>query len=152
VPYSGSADSQFFQSIDHNELGGQAKTESINGAPVARPMGRATFNGLQSFFVSPILTILQNPDYTIIYSFVPRGIRRTDIEIIWLIDAASPQVPGFDLNKVTEVWATTLAEDKTLVEANQLGIESTAYRPGPYSTLERRVTAFDCWYLSHVTG
>jgi Rieske 2Fe-2S family protein len=147
---SATAASQFFQTIDSDVIGGHATTESVNGAPVARAMGHATFDGSLSFFASPVLTVTLNPDYSIIYSFVPRGIRRTDIEITWLVDPKSTQDPGFDLGKLTEVWATTLTEDKMLVESNQLGVESSAYRPGPYSTLERRLTAFDCWYLSRV--
>jgi Rieske 2Fe-2S family protein len=53
----------------------------------------------------------------------------------------------FTCGKVTAVWEPTLQEDKTLTENTQLGIDSTAYQPGPYMDTERFVADFDRWYL-----
>ncbi|MFC6487238.1 SRPBCC family protein [Nitratireductor sp. GCM10026969] len=42
---------------------------------------------------------------------------------------------------------TTLREDKAITENNQLGVNSSAYRPGRYSTQEKRISEFADWYM-----
>jgi Rieske 2Fe-2S family protein len=45
------------------------------------------------------------------------------------------------------VWDATNDQDRRLVEENQLGINSRAYQPGPYSeTYEYGVIDFLQWY------
>ena len=64
---------------------------------------------------------------------------------------------AYDLKRLTEVWIATNDEDRQVVEQNQLGINSPAYRPGPYSGLqESGVIQFVDWYCdtlqSRLTG
>jgi Rieske 2Fe-2S family protein len=52
-----------------------------------------------------------------------------------------------DLARLTEVWNATNDQDRALAENNHRGIESHAYRPGPYSqTSERPLLRFSEWY------
>ena len=50
-----------------------------------------------------------------------------------------------------EVWSATNRQDRTLAERNQLGVSSSAYRPGPYSTvIEQGAIDFVEWYAAAV--
>jgi len=45
------------------------------------------------------------------------------------------------------VWRATNAQDTVLVERTQRGVNSPAYRPGPYSLVEEEgVIQFIGWY------
>jgi len=134
-------------------IGGGFVSESVGGAPVAPLMGRATYDGFQTqFMFSPLTTCIVNPDYTVLYSFIPRSVRRTDIEAIWLAKESAVEGKDFDVAQVISVWDTTLREDKVLLENNQLGVESDVYEPGPYSSWEGSSNEFDRRYIKHVVG
>jgi Rieske 2Fe-2S family protein len=51
--------------------------------------------------------------------------------------------PGFDPSDAVEFWDTTNREDWRICELSQLGIQSRAYQPGPYSAKEALPRAFD---------
>lgn len=53
----------------------------------------------------------------------------------------------YDVDNLRRVWDATNAQDRRLAEENQRGINSLAYRPGPYSpTYEYGVIDFIDWY------
>ncbi len=53
----------------------------------------------------------------------------------------------YDLKRLTEVWTVTNDEDRRVVEENQMGIDSPAYQPGPYSPVqESGVIQYVDWY------
>ena len=53
----------------------------------------------------------------------------------------------YDVDRLTEVWLATNAQDATLVERTQRGVASPAYRPGPYAPVEEEgVIQFIEWY------
>jgi Rieske 2Fe-2S family protein len=132
-------------------LGGNFKSESIGGAPVAPLMGRATYDGAQTLCTfSPLTTFVVNPDYAVVYNFIPRNATRTDIQAIWMVTSTAIEGTDYDISRVTAVWDATLSEDKALVQNNQSGVESGRYRPGRYSRLELGVSDFDRWYIDHV--
>lgn len=134
-------------------IGEKFVTESVGGAPVAPLMGRATYDGFYiGLMFSPLNSFIMNPDYTVFYNFIPRSVRRTDIEVVWLVKGTAVEGQDFDIARLIDVWDTTLKEDKALVENNQLGVESDVYRPGPYSTWEAAVGDFDQRYVTHVVG
>jgi Rieske 2Fe-2S family protein len=57
----------------------------------------------------------------------------------------------YDVDRLRKVWAATNDQDKTLAENNQLGIRSSAYRPGPYSELiEEGTRVFVRWYVKEM--
>ena len=50
---------------------------------------------------------------------------------------------------MTEVWIATNDQDRRVVEDNQQGVNSPAYRPGPYSPIhEQGVIGFVDWYCN----
>jgi phenylpropionate dioxygenase-like ring-hydroxylating dioxygenase large terminal subunit len=142
-----------FQQLCRLPIGEGCATESVGGRPVAPLMGQSEYEGVQTFAQpSPLTSVYLNPDNVVIYTFTPRSRRRTDIDVMWLVKETAVEGVDFETSKVTDVWEPTLQEDKTLAENTQLGIESTAYRPGPYMEAERRVGDFDLWYLTRMAS
>jgi Rieske 2Fe-2S family protein len=65
----------------------------------------------------------------------------------WLVHKDAVEGVDYELDRLTEVWLATNDEDRRVVEQNQLGINSPAYEPGPYSVLqESGVIQFVDWY------
>ena len=144
-------DAPNWQLMARGFIGEACATESVGGKPVAPLMGQCAYEGVQTFALpSPLTSLYLNPDYVAVYSFTPRSLRETDIEVIWLVDENAVEGVDFETSQVVAVWEPTLREDKTLAENTQLGIESSAYRPGPYIETEAWVGDFDRWYLREV--
>jgi Rieske 2Fe-2S family protein len=61
----------------------------------------------------------------------------------WLVHPDAKASPGFDLSNVTGFWDMTNRQDWHVCELAQTGIGSSAYRPGPYSSREDLLYAFD---------
>jgi Rieske 2Fe-2S family protein len=144
-------DSLYVQSWGRHVIGGNFVTESVGGGPVAPLMGQAAYDGGQTQGTfSPLTTFVMNPDYAIIYNFIPRSVRHTDIDAFWLVKDTAVEGVDYDTSRVAAVWEATLREDKELVQNNQLGVESAGYRPGPYSRMEIGVSEFDRRYVRYV--
>lgn len=144
-------DATHFQLLSRYVIGEGCSTESVRGRSVAPLMGRCAYEGVQTVAIpSPLTSIYLNPDYVVIYTFVPRSRRRTDIQVVWLVKESAVEGVDFVTSDVTAVWEPTLREDKALAENTQLGIDSSAYSPGPYMEAERFVADFDAWYLKHM--
>lgn len=144
-------DSMYFQFLTRFLIGRDVETESVGGKPVAPLMGRNTLDGLQTQAApSPLTSVVLNPDYAVVYSFTPRSVRQTDMEVIWLVKETAVEGADFDVSKVAAVWEPTLNEDRVLTQNTQFGVESTAYRPGPYILTETLVNDFDWWYVTNV--
>jgi len=148
--YTGNATPNF-QFVARSHIGKGCSTESVDGKSVAPLMGLCTYEGMQTIALpSPLTNVVLNPDYVVLYAFTPRSVRRTDIAVIWLVNESAVEGVDFDVSQVSAVWEPTLKEDKILAENTQLGIDSTAYRPGPYIETEKLVGDFDLWYLRRI--
>ncbi len=141
-------DSPYLQRTIRVLIGENCSTESVGGKPVAPLMGQCTYDGMQTAALpSPLSNVVMNPDYVVIYNFTPRSLQHTDVAVTWLVKETAVEGVDFDAEKMAAVWQRTLLEDKVLAENAQLGIRSTAYRPGPYMASEAFVSDFDLWYL-----
>ncbi|HEY4969085.1 MAG TPA: SRPBCC family protein, partial [Steroidobacteraceae bacterium] len=59
----------------------------------------------------------------------------------------------YDLEELTRVWLATNAADTRNCQENQIGVNSPAYDPAPYSPVhEAGVTQFVHWYCTHLEG
>jgi Rieske 2Fe-2S family protein len=151
VPYYSGPDSPHFQMLFRGFIGEGCSTESVGGKPVAPLMENCSYEGVQTVALpDPLTSIYLNPDYVVIYTFIPRSVRRTDMQLMWLVRDSAVEGVDFNVGSVAAVWEPTLREDKTLAENTQLGIDSTAYRPGPYMETENLVSDFDHWYSERV--
>ncbi len=121
-------------------------------APVAPLMGDFVSADANStyFDIGPLSDFLAYADHGLIFRFIPRSALETEMEVIWLVDAAAVEGRDYDLDALTALWKITSLEDKKIVEWNQAGINSRFFEPGPYSLQETYANRFVSWYLSEL--
>jgi len=109
------------------------------------------YDGNSTYFdVGPLSDFLAYPDHGLVYRFIPRSVRHTDMEVIWLVDENAQEGKDYDLEQLTSLWKATSLEDKKIVEWNQSGVNSRFFEPGPYSLQEGHSRRFVDWYLSEL--
>lgn len=88
------------------------------------------------------------PDISMTFRVTPIGPQKTEVTTTWLVNKDAVEGVDYDLKRLTEVWIATNDEDREIVEGNQMGINSPAYTPGPYSPImEDGVEQFIDWYV-----
>jgi Rieske 2Fe-2S family protein len=75
-------------------------------------------------------------DHGLIYRFIPRSVRETEIEVTWLVADDAREGADYDVARLTWLWDVTSRADKRIIERNQAGVASRAYEPGPFSLME----------------
>jgi Rieske 2Fe-2S family protein len=86
-------------------------------------------------------------DHAVVFRVLPLGPQHTVVTTKWLVHKDAVEGVDYDLAHMRRVWDATNDQDRRLVEENQLGINSKAYQPGPYSeTYEYGVIDFLQWY------
>jgi len=95
------------------------------------------------YSVFPNFLIAPHPDYVLTHTLWPQSPDRTIIECEWLVHPSEKEKPGFDLSDATSFWDMTNRQDWHVCELAQAGISSRGYRPGPYSSREDLLYAFD---------
>ncbi len=124
-------------------------SETLDGRPLAPPMGRLTDPDVGSLRVVslPNLWAHANGDYAVTTRLTPIDAGTTDVELCFLV-ARDATV---DEDAMTAVWRATSEQDWALCEANYAGIASRGYRPGPLSpVVEASVEGFLDWYVDAV--
>lgn len=95
-------------------------------------------------------------DHSILFRVNPISPMETEVTTYWLVHKDAQEGVDYENKTLTEVWIHTNDEDREVVENNQIGINSPAYEPGPYSPLqESGVSQFVDWYcttLGHRLG
>ena len=82
-----------------------------------------------------------------LYSFTPRGVQSSNMEITWLVNETAEAGVDYDPERLTWLWHVTTEADKRIIENNQTGVNSRFYRPGPFSQMEPYTSKFTRWYL-----
>ena len=95
------------------------------------------------YAIYPNLLLSLNPDYMMIHTLWPKAPDRTEILCEFYFHPAEMAKPDFDAGDAIEFWDTVNRQDWNIVEMSQAGIQSRAYRPGPYSQREVLLHAFD---------
>ncbi len=128
-------------------------TESLDGEPVAPLMGD---------FVAPdvgTLRLRQVPsfwchlssDHAVSTRVLPVAPDRTRVRVQWLVAGDAVEGVDYDTARMLPFWERTSEQDWGLCSRNQIGVRSSAYRPGPLSPEhEANVLAFHEWYLERL--
>lgn len=119
-------------------------------AAVRRPLGRVGLPDAGSLLAFHYPSTWNHflPDHSLTFRVNPIGPQETEVTTTWLVDRDAVEGVDYDLERLSEVWLQTNDEDREIVEANQEGINSPAYLPGPYSAREESgVLQFVDWYL-----
>lgn len=126
--------------------------------------GKVACKKLMGRFTSPdmgALRILHLPnswnhgmgDNLIAFQILPVGPQETKVITRWLVHKDAVEGVDYDPNNLRHVWDATNAQDRTLSENNQLGVNSMGYQPGPYSkTFEFGVINFVNWYCERMAA
>ncbi len=129
-----------------------ARSYTMTGnAAVGRPLGRVPLPDAGALLKFHYPTTWNHflPDHSITFRVTPIGPQQTEVQTTWLVNKDAVEGVDYDLKTLTEVWEATNDEDRRVVEDNQVGINSPAYAPGPYSPVqESGVDQFVDWYCA----
>lgn len=104
------------------------------------------------YSIFPNLFVSPHPDFVLVHRLEPLSVSRTLVRCEFLFEPAAIEAPGFDAGPAVRFWDQVNREDWEVCEWSQRGVESSAYRPGPYSNLESNLAAFDRYYLAALDG
>jgi phenylpropionate dioxygenase-like ring-hydroxylating dioxygenase large terminal subunit len=127
-------------------------TGSEDGKPVAPLMGRFRDydGGATSVHLGPASFLLAYPDHGVIYRFIAKTPSSCEMEVIWLVRSDARDGVDYDVEKLTWLWKVTSEADKRIIEANQRGVDSRYYEPGPYAPMEYNTKRYIAWYLGEL--
>jgi Rieske 2Fe-2S family protein len=128
-------------------------TESMDGKPVAPLMGDYKSAEVDTLRIRTLPNFWNHSscDHGVSTRLLPAGPQLTSIRVWWLVNAGAVEGKDYELSKLLPFWQLTSEQDWEICERQQLGINSTAYTPGPYSTYkEYNVDSFVRWYLKSV--
>jgi Rieske 2Fe-2S family protein len=146
-------DGQEVVRVMHSPMAEATQTGSRTGAALAPLMGRATYDGSCIFAELGFLSaFLAYPDYGVIYRFMPKSVLQTDMEVLWLVDAQAEEGRDYDTEALSWLWDVTSQADKQIIERNQQGVLSRAYRPGPFSKMEPGTRQYVERYVSELAA
>ena len=129
---------------------GEARSMTADGSPaVARRFGELPEENIGDVLLYhyPSTWNHYSADHAITFRIMPLGPTTTQLVTTWLVPGDAVEGVDYDIGNLTAVWRATNAQDTVLVERTQRGVNSPAYRPGPYSLVEEEgVIQFIGWY------
>jgi Rieske 2Fe-2S family protein len=125
---------------------------STDGKKVSIPMGHHQDHdaGVVGLVNYPNLWVDAVSDYMWTMRITPIDASTTDVEFCWLVDGKAEEGKDYDVKHLTDFWEITGEQDGRLCENNFKGIESSAYRPGPYAAVEDQVVNFVDWCVTQL--
>ena len=128
-------------------------SETMDGAQVAPLMGDYTDPEVGTVRIRTLPNFWNHSscDHGVSTRLLPAGPELTAIRVWWLVDEKAIEGRDYHLEKLMPFWQLTSEQDWEICERQQRGINSSAYRPGPYSPYkEYNVDAFVRWYLNQL--
>lgn len=129
-----------------NEAGGSM---TVSGRSCGVPVGDLPADDAQRVYyysIFPNMLLSLHHDYVMVHTFEPVAPDRTRIRCEFLFHPGTLADPAFDPDDGANFWDEVNREDWHICELSQAGIQSRAYRPGPYSRRESLSAAFDRYY------
>lgn len=130
-------------------------TESMDGRRVAPLLGRLTTEetGSLRMVTLPNAWHHANCDYLMMTRLAPLAPLQTRIDVDFYVHRDAVEETDYHVDRLVEVWRNTSEEDWRICRLNQQGILSSAYTPGPYSSLvETAVENWQQWYLGQLAS
>jgi len=100
------------------------------------------------YSIFPNFLLSLHPDYMMTATLWPKTVDQTEIIAEWHFHPDEMNKPDFESSDAIDFWDLTNKEDWKICELSQAGIQSRAYRPGPYSNREALLHAFDQMVLA----
>lgn len=125
---------------------------SVDGKKVSIPMGMHTDHdaGVIGLVNYPNFWMDAVSDYIWTMRITPIDESTTEVQFCWLVDVDAVEGKDYTLERLTAFWEITGDQDGKLCENNFKGIQSNAYKPGPYSPVEDQVVNFVDWCVSQL--
>ena len=102
------------------------------------------------FTIFPSMFLSPHPDYVLVHYLRPLATDRTEVRCQFLSHPDGKNDRDSFQRAIT-FWDQVNREDWSVCQATQRGVESEAYIPGPYSSLESMVMAFDRHYRATIS-
>ncbi len=137
---------ELLQGVETMSVDGRRRREYLPG------LNEAQRKQVFYYAIYPNLLLSLHPDYVMAHTLWPEEVNRTRVVCEWYFHPDEMAKANFNADDAVELWDTTNREDWGISELAQQGISSRAYVPGPYSSRERLLSAFDQWILQHESG
>ena len=148
-----SADGQY-RTTRYPLIEGKTSYTMDGQAAVKRPLSDAVAErdiGTLLLFHFPTTWNHVMADHATTFRLLPLTPTTTQLTTKWLVHKDAVEGIDYDLRRLTEVWLATNDSDRRVCQENQVGVNSPAYVPGPYSPVhEAGVTQFVNWYCAHL--
>ena len=118
-------------------------TTGQRAAAVIHTLEGADSRRVYYYTLLPNMLFALHPDFVIAWRLEPRSSQRTGIVALWLFEPEAMAEPDFDPAPAIEFWDTTNRQDWEICQQSRRGVQSGAYRPGPWSPRESIPRAFD---------
>jgi Rieske 2Fe-2S family protein len=128
---------------------------TMTGKTCGLPIGNfppEDFKRVYYYTLFPNLLLSLHPDYVMYHLLWPKSAGRTRITCDWMFHPESFRHPDFEPEDAISFWDMTNRQDWAICEQSQAGIQSRAYRQGPYSMREGLLAAWDRQYLRSLGG
>jgi Rieske 2Fe-2S family protein len=128
-------------------------SESMDGQPVAPLMGSYPVGdvGTLRMRTMPNFWNHSSSDHSVSTRLAPAGVGATRIQVQWLVHEDAVEGADYRLETLLPFWELTSEQDWDLCERNQMGVASSAFTPGPYSSRrEYNVIRYTEWYLDAI--
>jgi len=125
---------------------------SVDGKKISIPMGSHKDHdaGVVGLVNYPNFWMDAVSDYVWTMRVTPVDAFTTDVEFCWLVDEEAEEGKDYTVERLTEFWEVTGAQDGALCENNFKGILSNAYSSGPYAPVEDQVVNFIDWCVKEL--
>jgi glycine betaine catabolism A len=100
-------------------------------------------NRVYYYAIFPNMLLSLHPDYVMFHTLWPEAPDRTRIFCSWLFHPDTLSNSAYDPEDGIAFWDMTNRQDWHICEQSQLGVQSRAYQPGPYSKRESLSVQFD---------
>jgi glycine betaine catabolism A len=147
------AERNLWYSVNRTPLVDGYISESMDGRQIAPLMGDYTDPDVGTLRMRTVPNFWNHSscDHSVTTRLLPAGPRRTRARVLWLVDREAVEGQDYTLDALLPFWQLTSEQDWQICENQQRGVESSAYRPGPYSPYkEYNVDRFVQWYLKQV--
>jgi Rieske 2Fe-2S family protein len=125
---------------------------SVDGKKISIPMGLHKDHdaGVVGLVNYPNFWMDAVGDYIWTMRVTPVNACITDVQFCWLVDEQAVEGNDYSLERLTQFWEITGDQDGKLCENNFKGIQSDAYKPGPYAPVEDQVMNFVDWCVKEL--
>ena len=132
------------------ELSNDADSMTLTGKTRRKPikgMTEVDQRRIYYFLVFPSMFFSLHRDYLLVHTVQPQDAAHSKVICEWYFEPETMSNPEFDPTDAIKMWDMINKQDWHVCELTQKGVESKAFIPGRYISLEETVHDFDEYFL-----